>query len=88
MKTGIHNDPSNDPEDNGAHSVGFIAEEVEEAGREDLVVYGADGLPQSLSYDRFPAAQQVVIRKHEAEIKDLKAQIAELYDRIDTSTKG
>lgn len=79
----VHNDPNNDPEDNGAHSVGFIAEEVEEAGLESLVVYGTDGLPQSLSYDRFPAAQQVVLQKHEAEIQELRAENDELKNRLD-----
>lgn len=34
------------------------------------------------------AEQQVVLRKHEEEIKELRAEIAELYDRIGVETKG
>src|SRR5699024_2189979 len=62
--------------------VGFIAEEVAEAGLEELVVFEEDEQgeygPDNLNYDRFPAAQQIVLQKHEAEIQDLRADNIEL----------
>src|SRR5699024_5537965 len=66
--------------------VGFIAEEVAEAGLEELVVFEEDEDgnygPDNLNYDRFPAAQQIVLQKHEAEIQDLRADNIELRERI------
>ncbi len=62
--------------------VGFIAEEVADAGLDALVVYAEDEHgeygPDNLNYDRIPAAQQVVLIDHESRIKDLEARIAEL----------
>ena len=66
--------------------VGFIAEEVDDLGLKKLVQYVGDGkggwIPESLNYDRFAAAQQVVLQKHEDEIKELRAEINELRSRM------
>jgi hypothetical protein len=52
--------------------VGFIAEEVDDLGLTGLVSYSRDDdgqqRPESLNYDRFCAAQQVVLRDHEARL--------------------
>ena len=62
--------------------VGFIAEEVAEAGLEELVVFEEDEDgnygPDNLNYDRIPAAQQVVLIDHEARIAELEARIEEI----------
>ena len=67
--------------------VGFIAEEVADAGLDALVVYAEDEHgeygPDNLNYDRIPAAQQVVLIDHESRIKDLEARIAELENGDD-----
>src|SRR5699024_2207323 len=64
--------------------VGFVAEEVHNLGLTELVSYskGPDGeqRPESLNYDRFAAAQQVVLVDHESRIKELEARIAELEE--------
>lgn len=73
--------------------VGFIAEEVDELGLNLLVKYEGDGKggwrPESLNYDRFAAAHQVVLQKHEQQITDLesaneelRSENAELRDRL------
>ena len=62
--------------------VGFIAEEVADAGLEELVVYADDenGVygPDNLNYDRIPAAQQVVLVDHEERLSALEARVAEM----------
>ena len=84
-----HNDPDQPGNPNNlseAWNVGFIAEEVDELGLTGLVKYEGDGKggwrPDGLSYDRFAAAQQIVLQKHEAEIQDLRADNIELRERI------
>ena len=78
-----HHDPSNPdlPENNsGTWQVGFIAEEVDDLGLKGLVEYIGDGsggwIPQTVNYERFAAAQQVILKKHEAEIAELRERIA------------
>ena len=73
-----------DGSDATAHGryVGFVAEEVQDVGLEDLVTYSLDEnndrQAEGLHYDRFAAAQQVVLVDHESRIKELEARIAEL----------
>ena len=68
--------------------VGFIAEEVHDLGLTDLVVYNEDEYgtprPDGLNYDRFAAAQQVVLVDHDARIKELEEQVALLLSRLDS----
>ena len=79
-----HDDPASDEIDETWY-VGFIAEEVDELGLKKLVQYIGDGkggwIPEALNYDRFAAAQQVVLRKHEAEIQELRERIALLESK-------
>ena len=82
-----HDDAASDEIDETWY-VGFVAEEVDEAGLYRLVDYRGDGKggwePYALNYDRFAAAQQVVLQKHEAEIKELRERIALLEAQIGT----
>ena len=68
--------------------VGFVAEEVDESGFSELVTYkrGPNGelLPDGLNYDRFAAAQQVVLVDHNARINELEEQVALLLSRLDS----
>lgn len=63
---------------------GFVAEEVDELGLTPLVIYADDDNGQSraesLNYDRFPAAQQVVLIDHDARIHYLEQQLAILMN--------
>ena len=67
--------------------VGFIAEEVADAGLEELVVFEEDEDgnygPDNLNYDRIPAAHQVVLRDHEARIIELEERLAALENGDD-----
>ena len=73
-----HSDPAS-PIDERWH-VGFIAEEIDDLGLRGLVRYEVspkgDYLPDGLNYERFAAAQQIVLQKHEAEINELRERIA------------
>ncbi|MBN0040253.1 hypothetical protein JN535_08760 [Cellulosimicrobium cellulans] len=66
--------------------VGFIAEEVHDAGLTDLVVYDADGNPDALSYDRFSAALLAVIRRQQDQIDSLTRELGELRARLPEET--
>lgn len=58
---------------------GFVAEEVAEIpGLEPLVVRDAEGEPEALAYDRFPAALLSVLRQQQQQIDELTAQLAAL----------
>lgn len=75
-----HADPEHPEEIDERWHVGFIAEEVHDLGLRQLVQYVGDGaggwIPEALNYDRFAAAQQVALQKHEAEITELRERIA------------
>lgn len=68
--------------------MGLIAEEVDEAGLTEMVNYAEneDGemVPESLSYDRLPIAQQVVLVDHEERIAELEQRNADLESRLAT----
>lgn len=88
-----HNDPEQPGNPNnlsGKWNVGFVAEEVADLGLKPLVSYDGDGKggwrPDGLNYDRFAAAHQVVLQKHEREIQDLRAENEELRSKLDTLT--
>ena len=75
-----HDDPAHPEDIDETWHPGFVAEEVHDLGLRLLVKYVGDGkggwIPDGLNYDRFAAAQQVVLRKHEAEINELRERIA------------
>lgn len=57
------------------HQLGVIAEDVEELGLKDVMVYDQAGLPDSVNYDRFGLLLVPIVKKQ-------RQQIAELTDRI------
>lgn len=63
---------------NGIKSIGYIAEEVEEAGLKELVNYNNNGLPMSLSYGKFIVYLVEQARLQKAEISDLEQRIEKL----------
>ena len=77
-----HDDPSRPDIIDERWHVGFVAEEVHDLGLKGLVAYSGDGAggwrPEALNYDRFAAAHQVVLQKHEARIAELEAKIEEI----------
>ena len=83
-----HDDPAHPEDIDETWHPGFVAEEVHDLGLRHLVKYVGDGkggwIPDGLNYDRFAAAQQVVLRKHEAEINELRERIALLEAQIGT----
>lgn len=54
--------------------IGFIAEDLHEAGLTDFVVY-ENGEPDAISYDRLAAALIVVIKSHEERLKTLEETV-------------
>lgn len=62
--------------DNSTH-VGFIAEEVEDAGLKEFVLY-RNGEPDSLVYDQMVSLLAKAIQEQQAMIEDLKARVAAL----------
>lgn len=77
-----HSDPEEPDNIDERWYVGFISEEVDELGLYGLVRYEGDGkggwVPDALNYDRFAAAQQVVLRDHDARIIELEERLAAL----------
>ncbi len=67
---------------NGIKSMGYIAEDVEEAGLKELVNYDNDGLPMSLSYDKFVVYLVEQARVQKDKISDLEARIEKLEQII------
>nr|DAW17421.1 MAG TPA: Receptor recognition protein, Long tail, Helical sandwich, Tail fiber [Caudoviricetes sp.] len=61
---------------------GFVAEEVFEAGLEELVKFNEDGEVESLHYDRIVGALIPVLQKHQEDLVFLTNKITELEGRI------
>lgn len=62
--------------------VGFTAEQLDECGMGALVNYDSQG-PESIQYDRVPAAHQVVLRNHEARLAAAEAEITALKATVE-----
>ena len=81
-----HDDPAFPDDIDETWHPGFVAEEVHDLGLRHLVKYMGDGkggwIPDGLNYDRFAAAQQVVLRDHETRIKSLENTIESLTKEI------
>jgi hypothetical protein len=54
--------------------IGFIADEADDAGLKDLVVYGDDGQVEGFKYDKLPILLLAEIRKLESRIKILEGK--------------
>ncbi len=78
---------TNDP--SGRIGVGYIAEEIDALGLEQLVVYDSEGQVDSLKYSRIPIYTLEVVKRHERELtalrdanKSLRAERDELRGRL------
>lgn len=61
---------------------GFIADEFDECGLKEVVIYGADGQVESLAYDRITMYHNVILTEHEKEINQLKKQVSTLENQV------
>lgn len=75
--------------------VGFIAEELDEAGLMQWVLYDDQGRPDAIAYDRLVAAVVPVIQDQQQrlddqaqQIADLRAQLDELRDLVTTTQEA
>ena len=84
-RTWVHRKQDGEEQDPKRY-VGFVAEEVHDLGLTELVSYSNDEngtpRPEGLAYDRFAAAQQVVIRDQQARIARLEQDNTTLEDRL------
>jgi hypothetical protein len=62
--------------------LGFMAEEVLEAGIEEVIWYDNEGLPASLRYDLLSVYVIDLLKKHQNEIDFLKEEIQKINDRL------
>lgn len=56
--------------------VGFIAEDLDEAGLTNFVGYDENGVPESIQYSRYVIALQAVVRDQAQKINDLKNRVS------------
>jgi hypothetical protein len=56
--------------------VGFIAEELDELGLDQFVVYDADDKPEAIAYDRLSVALLAVLKDQDARLAALEAEAA------------
>lgn len=61
---------------------GFIADEFDEAGLTEVVVYNK-GQIESLAYDRIPMYHNVILNEHEQRIQDLENEVQKLKMEIE-----
>lgn len=61
---------------------GFIADEFDECGLKEVVIYGVGGQVESLAYDRITMYHNVILTEHEKEINQLKKQVATLENQV------
>ncbi|MDT2782898.1 tail fiber domain-containing protein [Vagococcus fluvialis] len=61
---------------------GFIADEFEEVGLSEVVIYNEQREVEGLAYDRISMYHNVILSEHEKEIEKLKQKIELLEDRL------
>jgi len=66
----------------GRHEVGFIAEEFDEAGLGDLVVYDSAGQPEAIKYDRVPLYLLEVLKAQQVRLEGERVKSGELEKRL------
>jgi hypothetical protein len=59
----------------GNEEIGFIAEEFEAAGLNELVTYGQDSRPDGLKYDKVPVYFLQIIKAQQVDLQVLKEQL-------------
>jgi hypothetical protein len=71
-----------DDQDAETRHVGFIAEELDEAGLTDYVTYNEDGLPESIQYDRLTVPLLHVVKEQQSQIDSLTRRLEQLEERL------
>lgn len=61
---------------------GFIADEFDEAGLKEVVLYNSKNEVESLAYERIPMYHNVILNEHEKEIIKLKNKVKELESAL------
>lgn len=72
----------NDP-DTGQHYVGFIAEEMDEAGLHQFVIYDEDGQPDAIAYDRLAVALVALAQSERKQRETAETKTAELEKTVE-----
>jgi len=68
--------------ENKTRAIGFIAEEIDELGLNELVQYNDDGLPDALNYDKFSAILVKAVQEQQSLIDNQTAIISNLEARL------
>lgn len=61
---------------------GFIADEFDQLGLNEVVMYGSDGQVESLAYDRISMYHNVILKDHEQEIQEIRNQNLTLLGEV------
>lgn len=69
--------------DDAPVEVGFLAEDLIEAGLEKYVFYDTEGLPQGIAYEMYVTALQTVVKDQSVKINDLTESLASALTRLD-----
>jgi hypothetical protein len=59
----------------GERNIGYIAEEFEKAGLEELVIYDEKGRPNGLEYQLVPMYNLEIIKDHQKNIQQIQAEL-------------
>ncbi len=70
----------------GLEEIGYIAEDFDALGLNNLVIYGKDGLPIGLKYERIPLYILEVVKRQQTDIAELKQQLS--INNITTDQTG
>lgn len=73
-----------EPDPAAERVVGFVAEELVEAGLADFVEF-VDGQPESIRYDRLTAALMPLMQRQQTQLDALAEQVQALTDRLEAS---
>ena len=63
--------------------IGYIAEDFEELGLEDFLVYGAEGKVESIKYDLISVYLVEITKEQQEQIDQLKSENELLQERIE-----
>ena len=67
---------------NADYDLGFIAEEAQELGLDNLWFADSDGIPEGIAYERVPLILWSIVSQQHETIKDLYAKIESLEEKI------
>ena len=62
----------------GEKGIGYIAEDFDETGLKDLVVYDKDGKPDGIKYDKIPVYILEIVKEQQKRIEALEAKVNNL----------